>query len=137
MTYTNELIESTNEMFIPVVKTNKIVKTIKTGVGQRVKELLTIGVLTSKEIVELVNIGNVCKVETFNEETKQIELKTVVAGLLTKKDSNVIKLTIEEDDIEYTVTSTDDHRFYTNNRGWIEAKDLTDEDDIQIYYSIK
>ena len=95
------------------------------------------GIKTIKEIVELVNNGNVCKVETFNEETKQIELKTVVAGLLTKKDSNVIKLTIEEDGIEYTVTSTDDHRFYTNNRGWIEAKDLTDEDDIQIYYSIK
>jgi hypothetical protein len=92
---------------------------------------------TIKEIVELVNNGEVCKVKTFNEETKQIEIKTVNGGILTKKDAEVVKLTIEEDDIEYSVTCTDDHQFYTNNRGWIQAKELTDEDDIQIYFSVK
>ena len=92
---------------------------------------------TIKEIVDLVNNGEVCKVETFNEETKQIEIKTVNAGILTKKDAEVVKLTIEEDDVEYSVTCTDDHQFYTNNRGWVKAKELTDEDDIQIYFSIK
>jgi hypothetical protein len=92
---------------------------------------------TIKEIVDLVNNGEVCKVETFNEETKQIEIKTVKAGILTKKDSEVIKLTIEEDGVEYSVTCTDDHQFFTNNRGWIKAKELTYEDDIQIYFSIK
>lgn len=92
---------------------------------------------TIKEIVDLVNKGELCNVETFNEETKQIEIKTVNAGILTKKDAEVIKLTIEEDGVEYSVTCTDNHQFYTNNRGWVEAKELNDEDDIQIYFSIK
>jgi hypothetical protein len=95
------------------------------------------GKKTIKEIVELVNNGGVCKVETFNENTNKIELKTVIAGLLTKKDTKVLKLTIEENGVEYTVTSTDDHRFYTTNRGWVEAKDLDKNDDIQIYFSVK
>jgi len=95
------------------------------------------GKKTIREIVELVENGGVCKVETFNEEANKIELKTVVAGLLTKKDAKVLKLTIEEDGVEYTVTSTDDHKFYTTNRGWIEAKDLDENDNIQIYFSVK
>ena len=91
------------------------------------------GEKTIKEIVDIINKGGTCKVKTFNEETKQIELKPVINGLLTKENTSVIKLTVEEDGIEYTVTATDDHRFYTKNRGWVEAKDLCEEDDIQIY----
>jgi len=65
MVYSNELIESTVEMFIPVVKTTKVVKTVKTGVGVRVKELLEEGTLTSKEIVELVNKENPLRKTTY------------------------------------------------------------------------
>ena len=65
MIYSNELIESTNEMFIPIVKSHKVVKTIKTGVGQRVRALLKEGTLTSKEIVELVNKENPLRKTTY------------------------------------------------------------------------
>jgi ribonucleoside-triphosphate reductase len=85
------------------------------------------------EIINIINSGGTCSVETFNEKTGKIEFKNVVNGILTKKNAEVVKLTIEENGIEYTVTSTDDHKFYTKNRGWVEAKDLTEEDDIQIY----
>jgi len=91
------------------------------------------GEKTIAEIVNIVNSNGDCLVETFNEETNQVEYKNVVNGLLTKENADVIKLTIEENGVEYTVTSTDDHRFYTKNRGWVEAKDLTEDDDIQIY----
>ena len=65
MIYSNELIESTNEMFIPIVKSHKVVKTVKTGVGARVKELLEAGELTSKEIVALVNEENPLRKTTY------------------------------------------------------------------------
>lgn len=89
-----------------------------------------------KEIVELVNSGGVCKVKTFNETTKQVEIKSVLAGQLTKENAIVVKLTVEENGIQYSVECTPDHQFYTNNRGWVECKDLTVEDDIVIYHSL-
>lgn len=94
------------------------------------------GKKTIKEIVELVNSGEVCKVQTYNEDTGEIELNTVKAGMLTKKDATIVKLTVEEDGIRYSVTCTPDHQFYTNNRGWVECKDLTHDDDIVIYNSL-
>lgn len=44
-----------------------------------------------------------------------------------------IKLTMEDGS---EVLCTEDHKFYTRNRGWIEAKDLTTEDDIVNYNEI-
>ena len=54
-----------NELYVPIKKTIKVVKTIKTGVGIRVKELLEEGKLTSKEIVELVNKENPLRKTTY------------------------------------------------------------------------
>jgi len=94
------------------------------------------GTLTIKEIVDKVNAGDSCEVISFNEQTKQIVLNSVTAGMLSKKDANVVKLTVEENGIRYSVTCTPDHKFYTNNRGWVECKDLCSDDDIVIYNSI-
>jgi len=89
-----------------------------------------------KSIVNNVNNGNVCRVKTFNEDTGLVELQTVKVGILTKKDATVVKLTVEENGIRYSTTCTPDHQFFTNNRGWVECKDLTTDDDIQIYQSL-
>jgi hypothetical protein len=88
-------------------------------------------VKTIRDIVEMINNGEQLEVPTFNIETGVIENKKVIAGQLTKKDSPVIRLTVDVDGVEKQITCTDDHRFYTINRGWVEAKDLTEEDDIQ------
>jgi intein/homing endonuclease len=32
------------------------------------------------------------------------------------------------------IKCTEDHEFYTTNRGWVKAKDLTEEDDIKNYH---
>ena len=96
----------------------------------------TDGKMTIKEIVESVNSGGVCKVQTYNEKSRRIEINTVIAGVLTKKDATVVKLTVEEHGVQYSVTCTPDHQFYTNNRGWVECKDLTHDDDIVIYNSL-
>jgi ribonucleoside-diphosphate reductase alpha chain len=94
------------------------------------------GKMSIKEIVEAVNNGQTCKVKTFNEGTGQIEVNTVKAGQLTKKDAVVVKLTVVEAGISYSVTCTPDHRFFTTNRGWVECKNLTNEDDIIVYPSL-
>jgi ribonucleoside-diphosphate reductase alpha chain len=94
------------------------------------------GVKTIKEIVDIVNAGKTCNVKTFNEDTNQIEIKTVLAGQLTKENATIVKMTIEENGILYTVECTTDHKFMTRNRGWVECKDLTSEDDIIVYHSI-
>ena len=96
------------------------------------------GKMTIKEIVDTVNNGGVCNVHTYNENTGKLEINTVKAGILSKKDATVVKLTVEDEGtgVQYSVTCTPDHQFYTNNRGWVECKDLTHADDIVIYNSL-
>ena len=94
------------------------------------------GTMTIKDIVDSMNSGNACNVKTFNEETGEIEIKPVLAGQLTKENATIVKMTVEENGIEYVVTCTPDHQFYTSNRGWVECKDLTQDDDITIYQSL-
>ena len=50
---------------LEITKTHKVVKTVKTGVGKRVRELLALGEMTSKEIVELVNKENPARKTTY------------------------------------------------------------------------
>lgn len=91
----------------------------------------TNGILSISEIVEKLANGDAVSVITFNEETRQEEIKKVVAGQLTKKDADVITLVIEKDNgDEVKLICTLDHKFLTKNRGWVEAKDLTEHDDI-------
>ena len=63
--YTPVATSEIDELYVPVKKTIKVVKTVKTGVGVRVKELLEAGELTSKEIVELVNKENPLRKTTY------------------------------------------------------------------------
>jgi len=91
------------------------------------------GKMTISEIVDAVNNEREIKVKTYNEETGKVELNLVTNGILTKKDAIVVKLTVEENGIEYNVTCTPDHKFYTNNRGWVECKNLTNEDTLVLY----
>ena len=94
------------------------------------------GTMTIKDIVDSMNSGNACNVKTFNEETGEIEIKPVLAGQLTKENATIVKMTVEEHGIQYSVECTPDHPFFTKNRGWVECKDLTQDDDITIYQSL-
>ena len=62
---------------------------------------------------------------TYNEETKELEWDEMMDGALTKEDTNIIKLELE-DGTELKLTP--DHKVFTENRGWIEAGQLTEED---------
>jgi hypothetical protein len=71
------------------------------------------------------------KVLSFNERTGNTELKSVVAVLVRKSDCIPAKPTgwillkfTEGKDIVCTI----EHPFLTANRGWVEAKDLNEDD---------
>ena len=70
--------------------------------------------------------------ENYSVVSYDIENKTIVADRITnafktKENTEVITLTFDDGS---NITLTPDHRVYTENRGWIEASDLTKNDAI-------
>ena len=90
------------------------------------------GRLRMDELVERVNSGETIKVMSFNEQTLTTEFNVITKAWMSKKDATVWKLEIEENDQMFKLTCTPDHKIYTTNRGYVEANDLTGEDDIKI-----
>jgi hypothetical protein len=81
------------------------------------------GDITIEQIVDCQLIGT--KLPSYNEETGDIEQDEIVAAICTGvKDT----LTIELEDGR-SIRLTSDHRVYTA-RGWVEAGDLTLDDEI-------
>lgn len=80
-------------------------------------------------IKDLVESNIDCKVLSFNAETKKYEYKKILNRYKLNTFST-IKLTIEDNMNLINIECTPTHRFYTKNRGWVMAKDLTDEDDL-------
>ena len=55
----------TDELYVPVAKTMKKVKTVKTGVGAQILQLIADGVLSNKEIVAKVLEDNPLRQTTY------------------------------------------------------------------------
>jgi len=72
------------------------------------------------------------KVLTYNIEDDVIELEDVTFVGKTKYDVDVIELELEDGGIHYTLKCTPDHKIYTINRGYVEAENLTEDDDIVV-----
>jgi DNA polymerase-3 subunit alpha len=54
----------------------------------------------------------------------------------SQKVTNTLEFDVNEDILELefgnkVVRCTKDHKFFTNNRGWVQAQDLTAEDDVK------
>lgn len=65
------------------------------------------------------------KVLSYNVNDKRVEVDEICWGDLTRKEADVISLELEDGSI---IKLTPDHKVFTENRNWIEAKDLTEED---------
>ena len=92
--------------------------------------------LISTNLGEL-KIGDIVKnkmnvlVKSFNEHTNSIEWKEITNWFENSIYQNLIELEIMLKSGEIKkIKCTRDHKFYTKNRGWVEAQDLTDADDI-------
>jgi len=79
-----------------------------------------------------MNIGDVVengldvKILTFNHKEKKLEYKEICRWI--RKNKNIIyKIKLNNG---LFIECTDNHKFYTNNKGYVRAKDLTTTDDL-------
>ena len=69
------------------------------------------------------------RVWSYCEDTKTNEFMLVTDGFLTKESAEVIEI---ETSTGERLVLTPDHKVYTKNRGWVEAQDLTDSDELVV-----
>lgn len=94
-------------------------------------KLIAIGqqyTMSMKQYVENYNLNGLNPlVLSYNFETKENEYQIVTNAALTRSMADVIKITTDDGK---ELILTPDHKVYTENRGWVEAKDLTDQDEL-------
>jgi len=69
------------------------------------------------------------EVKSMNTATNEIEYKKITMAMLTHKSAEVIKIT---DDCGNSIECTPDHKIWTDNRGYVMAKDLKENDILKI-----
>ena len=111
--YYNEFINATN----PCVTGDIIIKTDK-------------GDIRMDEIVTRYKSGEEIKVMSYNVKNKFLQYKSINWADLTRKNADIIEIEIEDG---VKVKLTPDHKVFTENRGYINAKDLN-ENDILLSY---
>ena len=75
------------------------------------------------------NSTNPPMVKTMNKETGAIEWKALEGAMLTRKNAELIEI---ETDCGQVLRCTPDHEIWTKNRGYVEAKDLLETDELVI-----
>ena len=90
------------------------------------------GMFTIKYICE--NIQNNYKALSYNLNSKMLEFKTITNGALTRKNSEVIQLVIDE---TCHINVTPDHEIFTVENGYVKAKKLNDHSLLDNHLNIK
>jgi ribonucleoside-diphosphate reductase alpha chain len=89
-------------------------------------------ILTDKGYVSIEKIiDNISEYKTlgYDHETNTNDYVDIDAGKMTRPNAALIELEIESEDGEiHTLQLTPDHRVWTENRGYIEAAKLTEND---------
>lgn len=92
--------------------------------------LITTDIGTLK-IGDIVKDQISCSVLSYNETTGENEWKRIVDWHENIVAEQLLELQFETDDGIKTIKCTKGHKFFTKNRGWVRAEDLTSYDDIQ------
>jgi len=82
------------------------------------------------EAISLMKSGKNIKFKSKNLETGEEEYKQVIDGAMTARNSQL--LLIEDVDTGKSIRCTEDHKIYTKNRGYVMAKDLKEDDVLDI-----
>lgn len=69
-------------------------------------------------------------VASYNEQTNCIEYMPIINYIRNPNMSQLIELAIETRSGVKIIRCTPDHKFYTKNRGWVTAAELSDSDDL-------
>ena len=85
--------------------------------------------MSMKDVVSLVTAGEELEVLSFNENTGDKEYKKIIAAALTQKNAKLMKITNKEGK---SIKCTPDHKVFTHNRGYVEAQDLREDDELEI-----
>jgi hypothetical protein len=90
---------------------------------------------TKNGIKQIQDITTNDFVVSYNVETNEYEhvQPTFVIPVPSSIEKGKMEIEFEDGSI---VCCTEDHKFYTTNRGWVEAKDLNEEDDIKNFHEI-
>lgn len=101
-----------DELFNPCLTGDTIINTNK-------------GNIRLDELVDRVKKGEVIEALSYNEKTQAAEFKKITWGDKTRENANLIEIETEEGN---TIKLTPDHKVYVENKGWIEAKNLKEDD---------
>lgn len=74
-----------------------------------------------------------CEILSYNHKTNELEFKTILNYFRNKVQEELIELEIlAEDNKIHKIKCTKNHKIYTENRGYVEANLLTENDKILI-----
>ena len=76
-----------------------------------------------------------CKAKSYNYKDKTIEYKDISNFYFNGYRNDIIELTIEDENgITHKLKCSKNHNIYTQNRGYIKADELKEEDILEIDY---
>jgi|SaaInl8_200m_RNA_FD_contig_21_2581785_length_1788_multi_12_in_0_out_0_1 ribonucleoside-diphosphate reductase alpha chain len=84
------------------------------------------GFMRLDDAIDIVNSGKKIFVKSYNIDEKSVEFNKILAGAMTRKSAKLMKITHNNKE----VICTPDHKIFTSNRGYIEAKDLLTTDEL-------
>lgn len=94
-------------------------------VGSTIIQVRVNGQVKNISMLELINSDEEFEVLSYNTETKQKEFKKVTAKAKTAENADLVRVTAPNGK---TLVCTPDHRVFTENRGYVEAKNLKSTD---------
>ena len=83
------------------------------------------GDISIKELIDKVNNNEIINVLSYDINNDKIEYQQVTDGMLTRKNANIIEIETEDGE---KIKLTPDHKVYTENRGYVNAGELTSDD---------
>lgn len=111
---------------------SKITSTNACCLTSDTKVLTDTGWMTMDLINEKIQNKELIHAMSYNIDNKSYELKKIMGSWQQRNDATVV-LEINQDDQIYQIECSADHPIYTHNRGYVNAINLTSDDDIEIF----
>lgn len=114
---TNPCVTGDTEVLVMDHGTTENGETISTGIFYKIPMKMLVNLYETSTMPPMI--------VSYNINTGKLEIDSLDAAAMTRKSADVIKLTMDDGSF---VKVTPDHKIFTENRGWVEAKDLTNTD---------